>query len=234
NEGEYEIANEPEPGVCHHPAGQPTRDYSDNDDDQQTLVGEMHGIRSHNLMENVSQCGRTVDSSMLRREIIRFRAIHRGGSSRSLDAKSNASRSYFLRPEALRFAETGMMSFRSNAQSANWRQRRAKLLSAAARVGHRRDSTTIELRSNAEVSAAQGQDQTKYMVTDRYSDAALKKLRTNTSGARNDGGSNDDGSRGHRHSSDGDGSHSDDGDSDDDDNRTKLRLDPRCRLRLRR
>jgi len=71
-----------------------------------------------------------------------------------------------------------------------------------------------------------------------YSDAALKKLRTNTS---NDGASNDDGNRGDRRSSDGDGSsHSDDGDSNhsddgsnDDDSRTKLRLEPHCRLRLR-
>jgi hypothetical protein len=66
----------------------------------------------------------------------------------------------------------------------------------------------------------------------RHSDAALKKLRTNT----NDGGDNDDGSRGDRRSSDGDGSsHSDDDDSNhsDDGSRTTLRLEPRCLLRLR-
>jgi len=30
----------------HHSAGQPTRDYSDNDDHQQTLIGQMHGVCS--------------------------------------------------------------------------------------------------------------------------------------------------------------------------------------------
>jgi len=65
---------------------------------------------------------------------------------------------------------------------------------------------------------------------------SIKKLRANTS---NDGGSNDDGSRGDRRTNDGDGSsHSDDGDSNhsDDgsnDGRTKLRLEPHCRLQLR-
>ena len=63
---------------------------------------------------------------------------------------------------------------------------------------------------------------------------SAKKLRANTS---NDGGSNDDGSRGDRRSNDGDSSddgsnHSDDG-SNDDDSRTKLRLEPRSPLRLR-
>ena len=60
----------------------------------------------------------------------------------------------------------------------------------------------------------------------------LKKLRANTS---NDGGGDDDGSRGDRRLGDGDGSHSDDGDSShsDDGGRTKLRLEPHCRLRLR-
>src|SRR5215469_16092066 len=35
-----------EPTAFHHSAGQPTRDYSDNDDDQQTLIGQMHGVCS--------------------------------------------------------------------------------------------------------------------------------------------------------------------------------------------
>jgi hypothetical protein len=38
-----QVTDEPEAAALHHPASQPTGDNSDHDDDEETLIGQMHG-----------------------------------------------------------------------------------------------------------------------------------------------------------------------------------------------
>jgi len=39
----YQVADQPEPAALHHSAGEPSRDNTDDQDDEKTLIGQIHG-----------------------------------------------------------------------------------------------------------------------------------------------------------------------------------------------
>jgi hypothetical protein len=46
DQSDQQITDQSEAATLHHPAGQPARNYSNNDDNQKTLIGQVHNIAS--------------------------------------------------------------------------------------------------------------------------------------------------------------------------------------------